>query len=306
MKKLLILVDKIGPKKEMFAQLLSQRLGDNVQIVLGKFSNVTIEIDTNDVEAFIDDFNFRDFDLVYFRRIDHNLFPLSGTLAMCLDKFGIEYFDTRFREIGSGGDKFTSLTKLALSGVPVPKTIFAPRELILENQEKIIAKLGLPILVKDTQSQHNTGIYLVRKKEDIGEILKLNKQRKSGMPIQFLLQEFIDIDKEYRLLVLKDRVAVAHYKDKRKYDNLVVKYEYPNLETEFVNMDNLPDNLKEAAVKAARALGVEIAGVDACITKRGDVIVLEVNRGPGFEYDVKKSPEIDEIAKFFKKELGNA
>ena len=73
---------------------------------------------------------------------------------------------------------------------------------------------------------------------------------------------------------------------------------------EFVDLKAVPDSLKEAAVKAAQMLNVEIAGVDGLLTKEGKPVILEVNRGPGVEYDTKKSPEIDEIAKFFKRELG--
>jgi len=343
MKKLLILVNKKGPKKKLFTRIISQNLGSDVQVSLGKFADVTIEINESDVKAFITDFektpgfqpgdesnsdmsssleetprsqrgedvingnNFKEFDLVYFRRIDHSIFPLSGTLALCLDKLGVKYFDTKFREIGAAGDKVTSLVKLALSGVSVPKTLFVTREKILEDKEKIISMLGLPLIAKDTQTQGNKGVYVIKKKEDFSELLNLKKERLSGTPIQFLLQEFINIDKEYRLLVLKDKVVSIHKKDKRSYDKLAVDYEVHDLPIEFVDLKTVPDSLKEAAVKAAQALNVEIGGVDGLLTKEGGKpVILEVNRGPGIEYDTKKSPEMDEIAKFFKRELEDA
>lgn len=299
------MVDSKGPKKELFVKLILQKLGNEVQVSLGRFADVTIEVGEDYVKAFINGEEFKDFDLVYFRRIDHSIFPLSGTLALCLDKLGVKYFDTKFREIGAAGDKMTSLIKLALSGVSIPKTIFATREKILDDKEKIISKLGLPLIAKDTAAQGNKGVYVIKKKEDFSELLNLRKERLNGTPIQFLLQEFINIDKEYRLLVLKDRVVSIHKKDKRSYDNLMVDYEVYNLPIEFVDLKAVPDSLKEAAVKAARALNVEIGGVDGLLTKEDNKpVILEVNRGPGIEYDAKKSPEIDEIAKFFKKELG--
>jgi len=46
---------------------------------------------------------------------------------------------------------------------------------------------------------------------------------------------------------------------------------------------NLTDEMKRIAVKAARTLSLEIAGVDLLIDIQGRVFVLEVNYSPGFK-----------------------
>ena len=305
-KKLLILVGMINAKKELFAQLISNNIGNDTEVVLAEFSDLFIEISNSETKVLIKEIDVREFDLVYFRRVDHSLFALSGTLALCLDKLGIKYFDTKFKEIGAGGDKFTAIATLAFAGVPVAGTIFCPRENILNEKQRIISKFGFPIVAKDTQAQGNTGIYLIKKEEDFQKLLTLKEKRLSGSFIQFLFQQFIDIDREYRLLVLGDRVAIVHKKDKRNYDNLVVDYETPDLETEFVDVKETPDVLKTIAIKAAKTLSVEIAGVDICVEKETEkVVVIEVNRGPGFEYDAAKSSEIREVSNFLKSHLNN-
>lgn len=295
-KKLLILVGKIGPKNKLFAQLISERIGSETKVVLDTFSNLFIELGRDEIKVLIGGVDIKEFGLIYFRRIDHALFPLSGTLALCLDKLKVKYFDTKFKEIGAGGDKFTSFAKLFLNGITVPKTIFCPRERIWVNRKDIISALGLPIIAKDTKAQGNSGVFLIRKEEDLERLPKE----------QFLFQEFIDIDNEYRLLVLKNKVAVVHTKVKRGYDNFVVDYSDLTSEIEFINPEDIPNSLREVAIKAAKILGTEIAGVDVCIEKKtGKEIVIEVNRGPGFEYDTVISPEINEVSKFLKKELAN-
>lgn len=306
MKKLLILVSKLRPKKELFARLVSERMGKDVDVTLATFSDLYIEISESQTKVLIGGVDIREFNLVYFRRIDHSLFPLSGTLALCLDRLGIKYFDTKFKEIGAGGNKFTSTVTLALNKVPVSKTVYCPREKILDEKNKIVSSLGFPIVAKDTAAQGNSGIFMLKKEEDFEKLLKLREKRLSGQDIQFLFQEFIDIEKEFRLLVLGDRVAVAHKKDRRTYKDLVVDYEVPNLATEYVDVGKIPDNLKTIAVDAAKALNTEIAGVDVCVERgTGRAIVIEVNRGPGFEYDTTKSPEISKVADFLKDNLDN-
>jgi glutathione synthase/RimK-type ligase-like ATP-grasp enzyme len=305
MKKLLILVGKMKAKKELFARLISERMGKDVKVVLATFSDLYIEIGKDETKVLIGGVDIGEFDLVYFRRINHSLFPLSGTLALCLDELGIKYFDTKFKEIGAGGDKFTAAVKLAFAGVPISKTIFCPKEKILSEKDRIASSLGFPIVAKNTTAQGNSGIFLLKKKEDFENLLNLMEEKLGGESSQFLFQQYIDIDKEFRLLVLGDRVAVAHKKDKRNYGNLVVSYDVPNLETVFVDVNEIPDYLKAIAIQAAEAVNIEIAGVDVCIEKEtGRGIVIEVNRGPGFEYDKSKSSEISEVADFLTKNLG--
>jgi len=305
-KKLLIMVGKKDEKKELFSKLITERLGKDIGVTLAVFSDLFIELDGNKIEVLIGDKDIREFDLVYFRRIDHSLFPLSGSLAMCLDKFGIKYFDTKFKEIGAGGDKFTSLVKLSIAKVRVAKTIFCPREKILEKKDLIISKLNFPIIAKDTSAQGNTGIFVLKKEEDFEALLKLREKRLSGTYVQFIFQQFLQINREYRLLVLGNSVRVVHKKDKRSYKKLTVTYEVPDLETEFVNIKQIPSSLKKISVKAAKILNIEIAGVDACQLEKDSVpIIIEVNRGPGFEYDTDKSPEIIEVADFLKNSLKN-
>lgn len=305
-KKILILVGNIGHNTELFTRLISEEMGKNFEVSVNIFSHLVVEAGENKVEVFVDQVNIKDFDLIYFRRIDHSLFPLSGTLALCLDKLGIKYFDTKFRDIGAGGDKMTSLTKLAVNGVSIPQTIFCTSTGILASGENIITKLGLPIIAKNTVTQGNKGVLVISKEEDFNKLLGGENIKANGRPTQFIFQKFIDIDKEYRVLVLKDKVAIVHTKVKRRYDQFVVDYEDMNSVLEFVDPASISEDIKETAIKAAQALNTEIAGVDICTEKgTGKVIVLEVNRGPGFDYDANSfSPELKELAEFFKKEIG--
>lgn len=125
MKRILILVDSIGAKKEMFAELIAKELGQDVNILLARFSDLTVDIDGKDITVKIENKNIKDFDLVYFRRVGDRFYSLGGTLAICLQKFGIPYYDTAFADVGPDEDKFTNQTRLAIAGLPVIPSFFA-------------------------------------------------------------------------------------------------------------------------------------------------------------------------------------
>ncbi len=299
MKNLLILVDKIGKKKELFSELISERISkENIKLTLARFSDLSLEIDNKNISIKLYDQDIKDFDLVYFRRVGDVYFSLAGTLAICLNYLKIPFYDTTFAEVGPDEDKLTSLTRLCLAGLPTIPTYFCWPTHIIENKKHIIQKLGFPLVAKSLGSHRGEGVYLLKTEEDFKK-LPLNEEK------QFLFQKFVENDEEYRLLVLKDRVAVAEKKirtDPNEFRNNVAI----GAREEFLKVSDVPENFKEIAVRGAKTLKIQTAGADVMIDKKtGEPWLLEVNRGPGLTYDTKISPEIDELAKFFIRELKN-
>ena len=203
----------------------------------------------------------------------------------------------------AAGDKFTSLLKLGISKVNVLPTIFAWRKTAFKNSRKIFAKLGDPVIAKDFAMQKNSQIYILRSVDDLARLGEVKIKEREG---QFLFQKYIAIEREFRLLVLGGEVKVAHTKAKRDYSDFRVVDNSSEDNYKFIDTKEIPQEMKDQAVLAAKTLGIEIAGVDVCIEeKTGKVYVLEVNRGPGFEHDPKKSPELAELTAFFSRELFN-
>ncbi len=297
MKKILVLVDKMGGKKKLFTDLIAERLVGKVSITLAEFSDLTIDIDGKDIKVKMGGQDIRDFGLVYYRRVGDRFFSLGGTLAICLKHLGIRFYDTAFLDVGPDEDKFTNQTRLAVAGLPVIPSFFCWYERIKDNQKHIIERFGLPLVAKSLGSHRGKGVFLLKNE---GDFDLLNKD---GGKSQFLFQKYLPNDEEYRLLVLKDRVSVAEKKirtDPNEFRSNVAL----GAREEFIEVDKVPGTMKEVAVRAAQTLKVETAGVDILVDNAGSTWLLEVNRGPGLTYDTKVSPEIDEIAKFFERESG--
>ncbi len=298
MKNLLVLVDTIGRNKETFAQLISERIEKKgIKLTLARFSELVIEIDEKNISVKINEKNIKDYDLVYYRRVGDRFFSLGGSLAICLQYFNIPFFDTAFVDVGPDEDKFTNLTRLAVAHLPIIPTFFCWYEKFEENRKYIISKFGFPLVVKTLDSHRGIGVSLIKNESGFDLI------QKEGENKQFLFQKYLENKEEYRLLVLKDRVAVAEKKirtDPNEFRNNVAL----GAEEEFLNVGNVKEEYKNIAVTAAQTLKIQTAGVDVMIEKGTDKPwLLEVNRGPGLTYDTKLSPEIDELANFFVREL---
>lgn len=298
MKKLLVLFDKIGPKGEFLAEYIAQNMGSDKKVMAARFADLVFFVDEKKVKILVEDVDIKEFDLVYIRRADHKMFALAGTLALCLEKLGVPYVDTKFREIGAAGDKFTSFVKLSLANLPTIPTIFCLSDKVESMKDQIITNLGFPIIAKDMVSQHGAGIFILKDASDFKKLPEKDGERLS----QYLFQKHVAIDKEYRLLVLGDKVVSAQ-KMTRNLTGFQAQIDQTAPE-EFVSLQEIPEEMKRIAVAGARELSLQIAGADLFVEKQtGKIGVLEINRGPGFTYDPKISPELPKLAEFLKKEL---
>jgi RimK family alpha-L-glutamate ligase len=296
MKNLLILTTaNLGSKnnRELFVDYLKRHLKGVANVFMASFSDLVFDIKSGDVKVNFDGYEISDFDLVYFRVVKRS-FSLARSLAVCLEDKNIPFIDSVFRYTSYAGNKLTSQVRLAVNDLPTIPTFFCSPSKIIENADKIIAKFGLPVVGKDLVTHRGSGVFLLKNKEDF---LTLAESSYGGC----LFQKFCEKDHEYRLLVLNDKVAVAEkkvQKDINEFRSNVALGAYE----EFIEVDKVTDELKEVAVKAAKALCLEIAGVDILVDTNGKAWLTEVNRGPGFTYS-EISPELPRVAEFFKKEL---
>lgn len=301
MKKILILVDKVGEKKELFSHLISQRLGDDIQLEMARFSDIYFEVWGENVTVEVNEFPITNYSLVYIRRAGDKYSVTAATLALCLNKLKIKCMDSAWIEIGPLGSKYTSLVKLSLAGLPVFPSIYANQSTIGVCPAKIAGKLGLPLVAKELSMQRGKGVYLIKKTEDIKSLPLIDKH---GGNNHFLFQKYIDIEREYRLLVLGERVRVWEEKiisETEEFRHNIAL----GAKEKFMPIAKLPAEMEKIAVGGAKVLNLQIAGVDMAVEKKtGKIYLIEVNRGPGFTYDTGISPEMDEVAGYLGREAG--
>ncbi len=297
MKNLLILTGKIGQKKEALVEYLSQSLVGQVKVTLGLFADLIFEIDWKKVKVRLGDRNMTDFDLVVFRGVGSGFLVVAGNLALCLEHLQIEYTDTVFKRIGPFGSKMTALIQLSLAGLPMMPSYYCQRPKIRERMGEIIHRFGFPLIAKDLSLERGKGVFLLKKKEDFDFLNKVDPKR------EFLFQDFYPDNEEYRILTLGYKSMVYYQKIRTDPDEFRANTAL-GAEEKYLAVSQASKKMRAMAVKSARVLDYEIAGVDFLIDKRTQKTwILEVNRGPGLTYDTKISPEVPAFASFVAKKL---
>ncbi|HEY1038529.1 MAG TPA: 30S ribosomal protein S6--L-glutamate ligase [Bacteroidia bacterium] len=179
-------------------------------------------------------------------------------------------------------DKLRSLQILARAGIGMPKTAFANQTKDIEN---LVASVGgAPCIVKLLEGTQGIGVILAESKKVATSVIEAFLKLDAAM----LVQEFIGEAKgaDIRAFVIDGQVVGAmkrQAKDGEFRSNL-----HRGGSAEVIQ---LSAEERATAIKAAKKLGLGIAGVDMLQSARGP-LVMEVNSSPGLE-GIQKATGID-------------
>jgi ribosomal protein S6--L-glutamate ligase len=177
--------------------------------------------------------------------------------------------------IARSRDKLRSMQLLAKAGVDIPKTVFSRNSVDIDG---LIEKVGgTPVIIKLARGTHGNGVVLAETKKAAKSVLQaFYLQNEDGTNI--LVQEYIEesAGTDIRAFVVGGRV-VASMKRQSLDDDFRSNLHKGGEGTSV----KLTDEERKMAVKAAKAMGLNVAGVDMMRSERGP-LVLEVNASPGF------------------------
>jgi ribosomal protein S6--L-glutamate ligase len=170
-------------------------------------------------------------------------------------------------------DKLRSLQILSRAGLGMPKTAFANEPKDLDN---IIEQVGgAPCVIKLLEGTQGIGVILAENQKAAKSVLEAFLKLKANM----LVQEFIKESKgaDIRAFVVDGQVVGAM---KRQAKEGEFRSNLHRGGT--ASLIKLTSEEKATAIKAAKKLGLGIAGVDMLQSERGPLI-MEVNSSPGLE-----------------------
>lgn len=207
-------------------------------------------------------------------RISANMTRYGTAIVRQLEMQGV-YTVSSSIAITRSRDKLRSLQLLAKAGVGIPKTVVSRNTTDID---VLLERLGgMPVIIKLARGTHGNGVVLAETKKAAKSVLQaLYLTNEDGTNV--LLQEFVaeSAGTDIRAFVVGGRV-VASMKRQSLDDDFRSNLHKGGEGT----IVKLTDEEKKMAVKAAKAMGLNVAGVDLMRSERGPLI-LEVNSSPGF------------------------
>lgn len=169
-------------------------------------------------------------------------------------------------------DKLRSLQLLSKAGVGIPKTVFSKSTSAVDD---LIDLIGVPMIIKVARGSQGNGVVLAETRKAAKSVV----QAFYVEGVSILLQEFIEeaAGADIRAFVVGNQV-VASYKRQSLDDDFRSNVHQGGKGTAV----KLTDDERKTALRAAKAMGLQVCGVDLIQSVRGP-LVLEVNSAPGLE-----------------------
>lgn len=249
----------------------AQNRGHDIEVIAYKDCYISIESGQNQV--YYDGEPLGKFDAIIPRIASY--MTLYGTAIVRQLEMQGEYSLSRSLAITRARDKLRSMQLLAKAGVGIPKTVVSRNTADIDD---LLEQLGgTPVIIKLARGTHGKGVVLAETKKAAKSVLQaFYLTNDNGTNI--LLQEFIkeSAGTDIRAFVVGSRVVASMQRQSLDDDfrsNLHKGGQGAAIK--------LTPEEKRMAIKAAKAMGLSVAGVDLMRSERGP-LVLEVNASPGF------------------------
>lgn len=207
-------------------------------------------------------------------RISSNMTRYGCAIVRQFEMQGV-YSPSSSIAISRSRDKLRSMQLLAKTGVGIPKTVVSRNSTDIDSLLEILG--GTPVIIKLARGTHGNGVVLAETKKAAKSVLQaFYLSNEDGTNI--LLQEFVkeSAGTDIRAFVVGGRV-VASMKRQSLDDDFRSNLHKGGAGTAV----KLSEEERKMAVKAAKSVGLNVAGVDMMRSDRGPLI-LEVNASPGF------------------------
>lgn len=175
--------------------------------------------------------------------------------------------------ISRSRDKLRSLQLLSRKGIGLPVTLFAHKT---SNAEEIVKLAGgAPVIIKLLEGTQGIGVVLGETPKAAASIIEAF----GGVNTNILVQEYVAEAKgeDIRCIVIGDRVVASMQRRGREGEFRSNLHRGGSAKSARITPQE-----RSTAIGAARAMGLNVCGVDMLRSNHGPV-VMEVNSSPGLE-----------------------
>lgn len=216
--------------------------------------------------------------------------PRIGTSITEYGLLVVRHFECMGIPVVNGSDsilnsrnKFRALQTCSAKGIPAPHSVMSRSLTDVHLAYRRIGKF--PMVMKLLQGAQGVGVMLGSDKSSVESVMATLLEFDKDL----ILQEFVkeSSGSDMRVLVIGNKVVAAMRRTAKKGEFRANVHQGGFGE----NIKRLPKRYEQVALAAARAVGLDIAGVDLLESASGPML-LEVNSSPGFQ-ELEKATQIN-------------
>ena len=265
MSKICVVFDRVRTEEKMLKEEASN-LGHEVSMIDAKITQINTESQK-------DEFDFGDVVLErcisYFRGLH---------FTSCLEFMDVPVINNFGVASNCGNKMFMSLL-LKKNNIPTPKTYFSFSK---EGAVDCIERVGYPLVIKPLIGSWGRGVMLVKDRDTIDAIIETREITDSPHDRIYYFQELVKRPpRDIRVITVGDRAIAAMY---RKSSGGFKTNIALGADPEICEITN---EIEDLAIKASKAVGGGILGVDMMEDEKKGLVVHEVNNTVEFKGLVK-------------------
>ncbi|MHB1865259.1 MAG: ATP-grasp domain-containing protein [Candidatus Saccharimonadales bacterium] len=289
-----VLIVSNGSKNDQHFIRQLTKINPKYEITLTSYTDINVLVDRSKTLIQLKDGNtdVASFDLVFFKTTNKQP-DLAATIGAYLNKRNVRFIDqaTMYAQVSS---KIYQYIVLSDNKILVPASVFMLRNRLKDSYPLLVHKLGLPFILKDIHGRMGKVNYLIKNRRTFDEVVKAAKDLNK----QLVAQEYIPNVGDYRLLIFGDKVYLILYR-RRVNNSTHLNNVSAGGSFKLLELDQLPKSVLAMAVKSARLLNRQVAGIDIVRAKDSNQwFVLEVNEGPQLSSGVLLKEKQQAFAKF--------
>lgn len=244
--------------------------GHNVRVINAALCYIEVDADRQPRVLYEGEDISKSFDAII-PRIMPSLTSYATAILRQFEMLGV-YTTAKSIAIVRSRDKFRAIQLLAKSDIAIPRTIFSRESAEIDD---LIEKIGVPMIIKLAKGTQGKGVVLAETRKAAKSVM----QAFYVLDTSILLQEYVEesAGADVRAFVVGNKVVASMKRQSVTGDfrsNLHQGGEGVPIK--------LTDEERRLAVRAAKAMGLQICGVDFIHSSKGP-LVLEVNANPGIE-----------------------
>jgi len=278
----------------------------NVDLDLVSYNNVCFETETGKISLRGEDVN--KYDVLFFRTTGKHWEEVDLIINSIERKDVVVVDPLVMFGKPSYACKAWQMLKLKEVGIDVPKSIYgslwylyekmsgASRDSLFASCECVTTFNGVkktitakplnppfdfPVILKGSGGDRGTRVFKANNLEELEKLVRDLRKSETEEGRRYMLQEFIENDGDYRVLVLGEKVLGVMKRSSQSENEFRNNYSAGGK----VEVAQLPEEVKKLAVRAAKVCGLSVAGVDVAFRDfdMKKPVIWEVNKGPQFK-----------------------
>ncbi len=236
--------------------------------------------------------DLKDYGLVFFRGKMAVSLNAASVIAQYLKENGVPHANTAYSKRRPVG-KIPQMMQCASLGLPLPITVAASAKYL---PQLIDEHLTYPTIVKDVVGAHGDNNYLVKDAGQLAEILQKQPE------IQFMAQQFVPNNGDYRVLFVGPQTAIIH---RQSQGDSHLNNTSVGGQATLIPVKDFPAKVIQESHQFAELCDYEIAGVDVIFdSNTNEHYFLEINSQPQLMTGAEVPLKQEMLKEYFSQLLG--